>query len=122
MSSESQWISWAADRVDGQPGSLGQSPATAFSVVEPELVRAWVEGVNNLVVLSVGSEAELATLRDRIRDRARVVDVHEPDLHDELTAIACDDRARHALSSLPLALRWQSLEHKLRDREATAHA
>ena len=55
----------------------------------------------NLVVLEVPSEPELAELAARLPGPS--VRFHEPDLGGELTAFATDGRARRLLSHLPLA-------------------
>jgi peptidyl-tRNA hydrolase len=66
----------------------------------------WFDGDNNLVVLSVPTEADLQALRLRVLAHGVLCcDVHEPDLGDSLTAIAADDRVARLVSSLPLALR-----------------
>jgi peptidyl-tRNA hydrolase len=69
--------------------------------------EAWVDGSNNLVVLSIADEAALGSLARALERIGRPVAVHEPDIGDQLTAIAfegTDDAGRH-VSSLPLALR-----------------
>lgn len=108
-------------RNDLDPGDqLAQAvhAATAFGHIHRDRLDAWISGTNNLVVLSIETEAKLACLRDYLRQFVDVVDVHEPDMGDELTAIACDDRAASSVSSLPLALRWRTLERKFSERAA----
>lgn len=56
---------------------------------------------DNLVVLAVPSLEELHRVYDRCRD-VRMVGFHEPDLNDELTAVAVGPEGWRALSSLPL--------------------
>ncbi len=58
----------------------------------------------NLVLLEVANEAALVDLLAAF-DGLDVVSFREPDLDNELTAIAVDGRARKLLSSVPLALR-----------------
>lgn len=59
---------------------------------------------DNLVVLSVPSLEALHQVYDRVREY-RMVGFHEPDLGDELTAVAAGPEAWRALSSLPLLRR-----------------
>ncbi len=54
----------------------------------------------NLVVLQVASLSELEALSERLE--GRVIRFREPDLDDELTAIAAGPECWRALSSLPL--------------------
>lgn len=55
---------------------------------------------DSLVVLQVPSLEDLHRLHDRLV--GRVVAFHEPDLGDELTALAAGPECRRALSSVPL--------------------
>ncbi len=79
------------------------------SPVSHALARQWHGGANNLVVLGIADEAALERLMDEIVERtdATCVVVNEPDLDDDLTAIAFEGTAqsRRLVSSLPLALR-----------------
>ncbi len=56
---------------------------------------------DNLVVLAVRDLDELHRIYDRLEGH-RFVGFHEPDLGDELTAVAAGPEAWRALSSLPL--------------------
>ncbi len=67
----------------------------------PELARAWGQ---NLVVLQVPNEVSLEAVRADL-EGISVVSFHEPDLDNELTAIAVAGDAERLLSSFPLALR-----------------
>ena len=100
-------------RGDLDPGDqLAQAvhAACTFSREHDALFCAWHDGDNNLVVLSVPTEHDLGALLERARVTALVCsEVHEPDLSDELTAIAVDDRIATMVSSLPLALRWTAV-------------
>lgn len=92
-------------RNDIKPGlQIAQSvhALAAFEQAFPEQYRAWVTGSNNIVCLQVPSEAELEDLLSE--NVGEAVGFHEPDLDNELTAIALTDKALH-LSALPLALR-----------------
>lgn len=58
----------------------------------------------NLIVLSVPGLAELTALKARADEQTAVVPFREPDIGDELTAIALvGGRAKPLLSKLPLA-------------------
>lgn len=110
-------------RDDLDPGDqLAQAvhAATAYANADPRGVDAWINGRNNVVVVAVSSEQELARLASRIHETtdALHVEIREPDLADELTAIAIDDRAERLLSSLPLALGPRLLERRFGERFA----
>jgi hypothetical protein len=92
-------------RNDLRPGlQLAQSvhALAAFERAFPERYRAWVTGANNIVCLQVPNEAALQALLD-IND-GEAVGFHEPDVGDQLTAIAVSERGVQ-LAELPLALR-----------------
>lgn len=55
----------------------------------------------SLVVLQVPNLEALHAVYDRVKD-ARFVGFHEPDLGDELTALAAGPECKRLLSSLPL--------------------
>lgn len=61
----------------------------------------------NLVVLHADDEAALRALYERCSTFEPAL-FCEPDLDDEATAFAVDERARTLLSSLPLALRQRA--------------
>ncbi len=111
-------------RADLDPGDqLAQAvhAACKFSREHDALFCAWHDGDNNLVVLCVPTERDLEALLERVHAAALVVsDVHEPDLGDELTAIAVDERVATMVSSLPLALRWRAVLAKADAHRADA--
>ena len=73
--------------------------AIAFTVAHGVLT-------DNLVVLHVETVGDLVSIQQRADiDGIRSVAFHEPDLRDEVTAIALADEARVFLSSLPLAMK-----------------
>jgi Peptidyl-tRNA hydrolase PTH2 len=81
----------------------------AFVAEHPDVDRAWFEGPNNIVVLSVPGALYLEHLA-RYADELGVPRsvFTEPDLADQTTAIAmCGENAHRVCSSLPLALRSQ---------------
>lgn len=98
-------------RADLKPGAqIAQAghAVAAFARRYNSTFEVWVEGANNLVVLSVTDETELNRLHERIIGAgAKAQRVHEPDLADQLTAIVFEGtkEAARAVSSLSLALR-----------------
>ncbi len=95
-------------RSDLNPGmQLAQSchALRAFIDDHPEEERSWHHDSNNLVVLQVPSEEALEDLCASIYyEDIPVSCFREPDLDDELTAIAAGPAAKRLLRELPLAL------------------
>jgi len=80
----------------------------AFTTQQEPLVKKWEAASNSLVLLAVPDEATLQQLFEFAEGRGLpVAAFHEPDINDELTAIAlfADDEVGAALDTLPLALR-----------------
>lgn len=75
-----------------------------FTSVHSEIDRAWYEGSNNLVVLQVPGEDELFDLLARAGE-IPITSFREPDLDDDVTAIAIGPQGSGLVSQLPLALR-----------------
>ena len=76
----------------------------AFQHEHGPVYDEWYRTSNNLVVLSAPNKEELAKLAYDLTCRGiRVAMFREPDLGDELTAIACEPAAGRLLSNLPLA-------------------
>lgn len=75
-----------------------------FAADHPEVDKAWYEGSSNLVVLQAPSEEELLALAARAGEVPTSV-FREPDLGDEVTAIALGPTGAGLVSQLPLALR-----------------
>lgn len=96
-----------ADLDGGDQIAQAGHAVAVFARKHRELFEGWTDGPNNLVVLAIADEWNLSRLQERIAPLAATVRVHEPDLHDELTAIAFagTDAAARLVSSLPLALR-----------------
>lgn len=77
-----------------------------FAAEHPETERAWYEGSNNLVLLSVPSEGKLKALAANLEAHGlKVSSFTEPDLDGQTTAITVEPGAGKLLSTLPLALR-----------------
>lgn len=75
-----------------------------FVAEHPEVDKAWFEGSNNLVVLQVPSEGDLTTLASRAHEVPTSV-FREPDMGDQVTAIALGPTGSALVAQLPLALR-----------------
>jgi hypothetical protein len=77
-----------------------------FAVFHPELTQSWHDESNYLVVVTTENEKTLAELQSIIEFdlKLRHIGVTEPDMDDELTAVAVEpsDDVRRLLSSLPL--------------------
>lgn len=76
----------------------------AFAAEHPELDKQWYEGGNNLVVLWADDEVALRLELERLRaEGLRCAAFHEPDLSEQLTAIAVEGSARKLVRHYPLA-------------------
>jgi len=99
-------------RSDIAPGlQIAQSghALVAFQHEHAAAYEQWHRESNNLVCLSAPSKEELAKLAYDLTVRGIEVSMfREPDLDDELTAVAVGPAGGRALSSLPLALRRQA--------------
>lgn len=98
-------------REDLRPGDQATQSAHAaftFSYQHGPIFRAWYEDSQVLVLLAVPDEAALAALRDEAKAlNLPVVSFHEPDMDDDLTAIAIapSPKTSKLCAYLPLALR-----------------
>lgn len=96
-------------REDLDPGlMLAQSGHALRLFVDqhPVVDKEWYETSNNLVVLGVPNETELAKLADDLDSYGvKVSSFREPDLDNEMTAIAVEPSGYKHLSNLPLAMR-----------------
>jgi peptidyl-tRNA hydrolase len=99
-------------RSDIAPGlQIAQSghALVAFQHEHAAVYEQWHRESNNLVCLAAASKEELAKLAYDLHNKAVPVALfREPDLGDELTAIAVGPAGGRALSNLPLALRRQA--------------
>jgi peptidyl-tRNA hydrolase len=96
-------------RADLPPGlqfAQGCHALRLFVAEHSEVDKRWYETSNNLVVLSVPDKHALAKLAyDLTVQGIEVSTFREPDLDNELTAIAAGPSAQRHLSTLPLAMR-----------------
>lgn len=96
-------------RSDLKPGlQVAQSCHAMRLFIEehPKVDQVWYEASNNLVVLGVPNKEALAKLAyDLTVQGVEVSTFREPDLNNELTAIAAGPAAQRYLSTLPLAMK-----------------
>jgi hypothetical protein len=91
-------------REDLSPGLKIAQSAHALSAFEwrfPATYKDWYETSNNLVVLQHANPEEVAKRLES--EKYRVARFYEPDLDNQLTAIAVEPAAQKRLSSLRLA-------------------
>jgi peptidyl-tRNA hydrolase len=91
------------------PGSQAVQACHAlrqFIEEHPQIDRYWFDASNTIVLLEVPNKLELIRLHKKARE-ARIPHsvFREPDLRDDLTAIALAPSGRSLCSGLPLALR-----------------
>ena len=93
-------------RRDLKPGmKIAQSchAMAAFAEEHPSVTSLWHEGGNNLICLECDAN-ELALMAEQSIQRGALVSLfREPDLGNELTAIAISGEAKSMLRRLPLA-------------------
>jgi len=77
-----------------------------FTAEFPELDREWFERSNYIALLEVPNEYFLKELVEMARmGDYKVAQFHEPDIGDQLTAIALEPSAKSICKSLSLALK-----------------
>jgi peptidyl-tRNA hydrolase len=98
-------------RADLSPGYQAVQSMHAlrqFTAEHPEIDKQWFEQSNYLGLLSVSNESELARLIDKAhKEGIRFSIFREPDIEDQITAIALEPglKSKKLCSSLKLALR-----------------
>lgn len=92
-----------ADMPPGDQGTQSIHAASSFAVDYPELHRTWHLNGKNLIWLAAPDEAALRALFDHLTVEKSYF--AEPDMGDELTAVAFSGAARKLVSSLPKALK-----------------
>lgn len=96
------------DLPDGYQAVQSSHALIDFIMKHPEVARDWHENSNYLGQFSVADENDLGMLMEKaIGKGIKVVPFYEPDLNDELTAIALEPslESRRITSSLPLMLK-----------------
>lgn len=101
-------------RKDLSPGYQAVQPSHAlsrFAIQHYNTFKEWQKNHKNLVILSVNNESELYDLLNKATmNGLKVSWFKEPDIDDQLTAIALEpnDLTYRITSSIPLALREES--------------
>lgn len=95
-------------RADLPPGAQASQLVHAvaqFFYEHPEQARRWYEESNTVVLLAAEDESALEAIIKKL-PAARITQVREPDLHDQLTALAFDPNIpRRHTSNFSLALK-----------------
>lgn len=104
-SADKLYIVTRSDLPAGYQAAQAVHAARQFQALHPDLERAWFERSNTIAILSAPSEealSELASLAERLE--LRIARFHEPDIDNQLTAIAIEpgDHARRICRRLPL--------------------
>lgn len=97
-----------SDLSPGQQATQSTHAALTFAVEHPLLMSEWYRTSSYLVLLSAKSEFHLRTIHHRVKDACLThVCWHEPDLDNEMTALAVEPSpaAERLLANLPLLLR-----------------
>lgn len=98
-----------ADLPAGLQAAQAVHAAVEFAVSDPGVATRWHQESNFLVIVSVPDEGALTELLLHAVEKAGVqaYSVREPDIGDELTAVAFEPGpgARRLCAELPLALR-----------------
>jgi hypothetical protein len=106
MTIEKLYVVVRADMPAGDQLSQSCHAVAEFGVLNPERFTAWATAQRNIVILAAPSMTALSAIAIQLeRDGVQFAAFHEPDMFDELTAIAFGDEAAKSVSQLPLALR-----------------
>jgi len=90
--------------------------AIRFCIEHPELTSNWYYSSEYLAYLSVSNEYELKRQIDKLQSKEITISIfREPDLNNEITAIAVEPskRAQRLCSSLPLAMKEYNKQTKV---------
>lgn len=88
---------------------------SSFAIEHSDVHADWQTNSNYLVILSVEDEISLSSILEKARELGiKTSSFIEPDLGDQLTAIALEpsEETYRITSSLPLALKELSVERK----------
>jgi hypothetical protein len=91
-----------------------------YMIAHPNAAKNWHDISNSIIVLEAPDARALSELQDNARDKGlTVTEFREPDLADEITALAFSpsDETKRFLSNLRLAGRKQKPQQSLLDRE-----
>lgn len=93
------------DLSNGYQGVQSLHAALEFAIQYPTITASWNTHSNYLAFLSVDNEEELEMLFERaLSERIPVVDFREPDIGNQLTAIAISPGAVSKEITAPLSL------------------
>lgn len=112
------YIITRSDLTPGARAAQACHTLRAFIQANPEYDKEWFEKSNNLVVLEVANEAELARIYERAQQaKVPAAEFHEPDFDNALTGVALGHQGKFLVSSIRLALRdVDGLGHWLMER------
>ena len=100
------------DLTPGQQAVQASHAALDFTFSHPREAAEWHKHSNYLINLSVADEAHLESLSANLRLAGiKVTEFREPDLDDQLTAIAflSDEKTKKFTSGLPLSLKIKKI-------------
>ena len=103
------------DLIPGSQSCQATHAAIAFIFEHPEIAHEWYNISKYLVQLSVNNQEELLELAEKLSWKGILFsEFREPDLDNELTAIALEpsEKARRVVSSLPLLLSEYNKEER----------
>jgi hypothetical protein len=106
------YIVTRSDISPGQRATQSAHAAFLFSVEHPLLTKLWYQESTYLVLLCATDEPKLAALATQLQAADRLVSLwREPDLNNELTAIAVEPgtASSRILANLPLTLREEAM-------------
>jgi peptidyl-tRNA hydrolase len=96
------------DLTPGQQAVQSGHAALDYTFQHPELAKHWHKSSNYLIYLSANTEEELSRLSEKLQCLGvEVTEFREPDLDNQLTAIAflSEEKTRRVTSGLPLAFK-----------------
>ena len=96
------------DLIPGSQAVQATHAAIEFIFEHPEIAHDWYKISKYIVQLSVNNQEELLELSDKLSWKGILFsEFREPDLDNELTAIALEpsEKARRVVSSMPLMLK-----------------
>ncbi len=103
--SEKLYVVTRRDLSPGQQAVQSIHAAVEFCLEYPQITRKWHNNSNYLVFLAVNDEEELGTLcADATETGISFAVFHEPDIDDELTAIAIEPAGAKLCKGMRLAL------------------
>jgi len=104
-----------ADLSDAQQGVQAMHALTEFIFEHPKIAGPWRQESNTLAWLVVPDEAALGVLlKKAVRRDIPASSFREPDMNNEMTAIALGPSARSLVSGLPLTFAAQGAEAQRR--------